>query len=202
MKLVLGLAVMTLLAVPCFGQAETGNAPETKAPAPADERPKTILDSINVTWVDEQKDFIALAEEMPEGKWDFKPTRGEFKDVRTFGEMVKHVACANEGFAKEMHGAAPPEGCEKGGPNPAKTKAQTMKYLRDSFQMLNDEFSSIDEKTELQPVDGPYGGPNTRLGMTVLAAWHVADHYGQLVEYVRMNGIVPPASRPASVPSK
>lgn len=139
---------------------------------------------------------------MPEGKWDFKPARGEFKDVRTFGEMVKHVACANEGFAKEMHGAAPPEGCEKGGPNPAKTKAQIMKYLRDSFQMLNDEFNGIDEKTELQPVDGPYGGPNTRLGMTVLAAWHVADHYGQLVEYVRMNGIVPPASRPAPETAK
>jgi hypothetical protein len=191
-----------LLAGTCFGQ-ETGSKPETKsAEMQVDDRPKTILDSINVTWIDEQKDFVTLAEEMPEAKWNFKPSAGEFKGVRSFGEMVKHVACANEGFAREMHGATPPEGCETGGPNPAKTKAQIMKYLRDSFDMLNDEFNTINEKTQLQPVDGPYGGPNTRLGMTVLAAWHVADHYGQLVEYVRMNGIVPPASRPAPPPDK
>lgn len=183
---------------------ETGSMPEQKAQeqSAGEDRPKTILDSINVTWLDEQKDFLTLADEMPEDKWNFKPTQGEFKGVRTFAEMVKHVACANEGFAREMHGAAPPEGCEKGGPNPARTKFQIMQYLNDSFQMLNDEFNTIDEKTALQPVDGPYGGPNTRIGIALLATWHVADHYGQLVEYVRMNGIVPPASRPAPMPGK
>jgi hypothetical protein len=189
----------------CFAQ-ETGNAPETNAPAQAqaqsDDRPKSIADSINVTWADEQRDFTDLADAMPEAKWNFKPTSGEFKDVRTFAEQVKHVACANEGFAKELQGQAPPEGCEKGGPNPAKSKAELMDYLRASFQMLDDQINGLDEKNQMQPVDGPYGGPNTRIGMAVLAAWHVADHYGQLVEYARMNGIVPPASRPQPPPSK
>ena len=46
----------------------------------------------------------------------------------------------------------------------------------------------------LDPVDGPYGGPNTRIGIATLAIWHNSDHYGQLVVYLRMNGIVPPAS--------
>ncbi len=223
MKFASSLLAFALLIAPAFAQTDAKppapeqNAekpqpaqvqPDQKEPAPGDanaqpdDRPGTIVDAINVTWADEQKDFIALADEMPEAKWNFKPTRGEFKDVRTFGEMVKHVACANEGFAKEMLGATPPEACDKGGPNPAKTKAQIMKYLRDSFAMLDEQLNSIDEKNEMQPVDGPYGGPNTRIGMAVLAAWHVADHYGQLVEYVRMNGIVPPASRPVPVPGK
>jgi hypothetical protein len=201
-----GLAVVVLIFTGfCVGQ-ETGNAPETKAPAAAqaqpDERPKSIVDSINVTWSDEQKDFTDLADAMPEAKWNFKPTNGEFKDVRTFAEQVKHVACANEGFAKEMRGEAPPEACDKGGPNPAKSKAELMDYLRASFQMLDEQINTLDEKNQMQPVDGPYGGPNTRIGMAVLAAWHVADHYGQLVEYARMNGVVPPASRPQPAPAK
>jgi len=49
----------------------------------------------------------------------------------------------------------------------------------------------------LEPVNGPYGGPSTRLGIATLAVWHASDHYGQLVVYLRMNGIIPPASRPA-----
>jgi hypothetical protein len=198
MKLSLLLSTLLLFALPIVAQSDQ-SAPA--APAQAEDKgdasPKSLVDAINITWVDEERDFVGLANEMPAGKWDFKPTRGEFKDVRTFGEMVKHVACANEGFAKEMRGATPPEGCDKGGPNPAKTKADLMKYLRDSFAMLDEQFNLVSEKNQMEPVDGPYGGPNTRIGMVVLAAWHVADHYGQLVEYARMNGIVPPASRPA-----
>ena len=162
----------------------------------AQERPKTVAESVNSMWSDEQKDFVSLADAMPETKWNFKPSGAGFTNVRTFGEQVKHVACANVAFAKEMRGAPPPEGCEKGGPNPAKTKTEIMKYLRDSFAMLNDEINATNEKNMMEPIDGPYGGPNSRLGMTYLAVWHLADHYGQLVVYLRMNGIVPPASRP------
>lgn len=205
MRSVFLLTFLLFLCAASFSQ-ETGNAPETKAPdqatAPNDERPKSLADSINVTWGDEQKDFIDVADAMPGDKWNFRPTSGAFKDVRTFAEMVKHVACANEGFAHEMHGQAPPEGCEKGGPNPAKTKDELMKYLRDSFAMLDDEINGLNDKNQMEPVDGPYGGPNTRIGMAVLATWHVADHYGQLVEYLRMNNIVPPASRPPVAPAK
>jgi DinB superfamily len=202
------LAAILLFVGPTMAQsdqsAQAPASPDSKQAAQTapGETPKTLVDAINITWADEERDLVALADEMPAEKWDFKPTRGEFKDVRTFGEMVKHVACANEGFAKEMRGATPPEGCEKGGPNPAKNKSEVMKYLHDSFAMLDDEINMTNEKNEMQPVDGPYGGPNTRIGMVVLATWHVADHYGQLVEYARMNGIVPPASRPAPAPSK
>src|SRR4029077_4809299 len=86
--------------------------------------PKTIADSINFIWKDIEHDFTALAEAMPEDKWSFKPTQGEFKNVRTFGEQVKHVACGNEAWAKQMQGEKPPARCDLGGPNPAKTKAE------------------------------------------------------------------------------
>lgn len=197
MRWMYGAAVLLFVA-PVFAQ-DPQKTPDAAPPsnAQADERPKSVVDSINVTWADEQRDFIDLADAMPESKWSFKPTGGEFKDVRTFAEQVKHVACANEAFAREMHGSAPPPDCDKGGPNKATSKAELMDYLRASFEMLDDEINMIDPKTMMDPVDGPYGGPNTRLGMAVLATWHVADHYGQLVEYARLNGVVPPASRPA-----
>ncbi|ABF41672.1 hypothetical protein Acid345_2671 [Candidatus Koribacter versatilis Ellin345] len=184
MKIACGVVVWLAMAVVCAAQGE--------------KRPATVAESINSMWADEERDFVSLADAMPEAKWNFKPTGAGFKDVRTFAEQVKHVACANVAFAKEMRGATPPEGCEKGGPNPAKSKAEIMKYLRDSFAMLNDEINATTEKNMMEPIDGPYGGPNSRLGMTYLAVWHLADHYGQLVEYLRMNGIVPPASRPAA----
>ena len=73
---------------------------------------KTIPDSINFIWKNIERDFVELAEAMPEDKWRFKPTQGEFKDVRTFGEQVKHVACANEAWAKQMAGEEPPSRCD------------------------------------------------------------------------------------------
>ena len=89
-------------------------------------QPKSIADSVNFIWKDIERDFVALAEAMPEDKWAVKPTQGEFTNVRTFGEQVKHVACANEAWAKQMSGEKPPARCDLGGPNPAKTKAEVL----------------------------------------------------------------------------
>jgi hypothetical protein len=163
------------------------------------ERPaKTTAESIGQTWKYLAETFVPLADAMPEDKYGFVPTAGEFKGVRSFGEQVKHVACANFAFAKEVRGEEPPLSCETGGPDPAKTKAELMKYLRDSFKYADETFSSITPQNMLKPAVGRYGGPSTRLGIAFVAVWHVSDHYGQLVEYLRMNGIVPPASRPGS----
>jgi uncharacterized damage-inducible protein DinB len=160
-----------------------------------DERPpKTVGDSVNFIWKDVERDFVALAEAMPEEKWNYKPTQGEFKDVRTFGEQVKHVACANEAWAKKISGEKPPERCDLGGPNPAKTKAEILAYLRGSFTLMDKVIADTNGENVLHPNGGPYWGPN-RLSALTAALWHVSDHYGQLVVYLRMNGIVPPASR-------
>ncbi len=165
-------------------------------------RPKDVAGSINSIWQMERDQFLSLAEAMPADKWGFAPQQGAFKDVRSFAQQVKHVACANFGFAREIRKEEPPPGCMTGGPDPANTKAELMKYLRDSVALLDGAISGTTTANMLDPVDGPYGGPNTRIGIAVLAAWHLADHYGQLVVYARMNGIVPPASTNPPPPAK
>jgi hypothetical protein len=159
---------------------------------------ESVAKSVGEPWAFLADNFVSLADAMPADRYGFAPTRGEFTGVRSFGEQVKHVACANYGFFSEIEGTAPPGHCHDGGPSPATTKAELIEYLRDSFAYGSRVLAAIDQKNMLEVVDGPYGGPRTKLGIAVLAIWHASDHYGQLVEYLRMNGIVPPASRPAA----
>ncbi len=163
----------------------------------AQERPpelKSVPPSINYIWKDIERDFLALAEAMPEENWNFKPTQGEFKEARTFAEQVKHVACANEAWAKQIGGQRPPERCDLGGPNPAKTRSEIMAYLKESFALMDKAIADTNTNNLLHQNPGPYWGAN-RLSALFAEVWHISDHYGQLVLYLRMNGIVPPASR-------
>jgi hypothetical protein len=122
--------------------------------------------------------------------------------VRTFAEQVKHVACANFALASEMQGDKPPAGCDTGGPDPAKTKRELLIYLNNSFQAIRKSVGAINAKNQFDPIEGPYAGPNTRIGLAIVAIWHNADHYGQMAIYLRLNGIVPPASLPNPPPVK
>ncbi len=144
-----------------------------------------------------ERQFVGLADAMPADRWSFAPRDGEFTGVRTFAEQVKHVACANVAFFNEVEHKEPPPNCEAGGPNPAKTKDELMRYLRESFTYAGQVMRRLTPANAMDAVEGPYGGKTTRLGISTLALWHATDHYGQLVVYLRMNGIVPPASRPA-----
>ena len=180
-KLLLTVAVWTIACLPAFAQK--------------DDVPKDIAESIGGTlkWTESQ--FLSVAEAMPESKYDFVPTAGNFKDVRSFAEQVKHVACANFAFFNEIEGKTPPDLCEKGGPSKAKTKAELVQYLKDSIDYSERVLPTINSKNALDRVEGRYAGPNTKLGIAVTAVWHVADHYGQVVEYLRMCGIVPPPTQ-------
>jgi hypothetical protein len=168
------------------------SAQETKPASPG-----SVAASVGAPWAFLGRNFVSLAVAMPADRYGFAPAQGAFTDVRTFAEQVKHVACANYGFFSEVEGTTPPARCDMGGPSPATTKAELMEYLRDSFAYGSRVAAMLDQKNMLDIVDGPYGGPRTKLGIAVLAIWHGSDHYGQLVEYLRMNGIVPPASQPA-----
>ena len=153
-----------------------------------------VPESMNYMWKMVQKEFTDLAEAMPEEKWNFKPTQGAFEGARTFAEQVKHVACGNEAWAKKLGGEKPPAHCDLGGPNPAKTKAEILAYLKESFGMMDREIAATNMENLLSETKGPYAGKN-RFEVMTAALWHVSDHYGQLVEYARTNGVVPPASR-------
>ena len=167
------------------------------AGAVAQERVDPMAATVGQWFTMIEESFVGLADAMPAEKYGFKPANGEFANVRTFGEQVKHVACSNFGFFNEIEKKEPPPDCDTGGPGPAKTKADLMPYLRESFTYAQRVLRTMTPANALEPAGGRYGGPSTRLGLTTLAVWHASDHYGQLVVYLRMNGIVPPASRPA-----
>jgi hypothetical protein len=159
--------------------------------------PKTTAESVGAILSYTEDQFLSVAEAMPAEKYSYIPSApgGKFDGVRSFGEQVKHVACGNFAFFNEIEGKAPPADCEKGGPAPAKTKAELLQYLRDSFAYGNRVLATINPQNAMDRVEGRYGGPNTKLGMAVIAVWHIADHYGQVVYYVRLNGIVPPPTQ-------
>jgi hypothetical protein len=167
----------------------------SKASGPPDDVPKSIAESVAFSMQLAEGSLVGLAEAMPENKYSFVPTAGKFDDARSFGEQIKHVACAHFAFFNEFEGKTPPEDCEKGGHDPAKTKAGLVQYLKSSFDYGNRVLATLTEKNALDRVEGRYAGPNTKLGISVVAVWHITDHYGQLVEYLRMNGIVPPMTQ-------
>jgi len=194
------LRITALLVI--WGIALTARATSTilqesasKAAAQQDDIPKSIAESISQTLQFTEGSFLGVAEAMPENKYSFIPSAGNFEGVRSFGEQVKHVACAQFAFFNEFEGTKPPEDCEKGGHDSAKTKAELIKYLKDSFDYSNRVLATLSEKNALERVEGRYAGPNTKIGISVVAVWHITDHYGQIVEYLRMNGIVPPMTQ-------
>ncbi len=145
-----------------------------------------------------EKTVVPAADAMPEDKYDFAPTQGEFKGVRTFGAEVKHMAVANYHLGAAILGEKPPVDTGKGpnGPEAMKSKADIMKFLNDSFVYAHKAINSINEANVLEPVKSPFGPDmTTRLGLAISLISHPFDHYGQMVEYLRMNGIIPPASR-------
>jgi uncharacterized damage-inducible protein DinB len=146
-----------------------------------------------------EKDFVSLAEAMPEEKYSFAPSAGEFHGVRTFAQEVKHVAFANHLFFGAIVGEKPEAGPGREGPESIRTKAEILRYLRESFALGHRAIGAITPENAVTVVDNPpVPRFRTRLAMATHATAHAYDHYGQLVEYSRVNGIVPPASRPQS----
>ncbi len=144
-----------------------------------------------------EREVVPAAEAMPEDKFNFAPTQGEFKGVRTFAQQVKHIAAVNYMFGAAILTEKPPvELGGENGPDSMTSKADIVKFLKDSFAYLHKALNSLNENNILGQIQSPFG-PNkvTRLGLTNIALAHPFDHYGQMVEYLRMNNIIPPASR-------
>jgi|SRR5690242_3482018 len=188
MKLIIAIFCASI----SLGLAATFAQAQTKTPAKA--TIQSVLDD-QLTLV--EHDFISAAEAMPEDKYSFAPSAGEFKGVRTFALEVRHVAFANRVFFGSVLGEKPQEGTGRNGPDSLKSKDEILRYLRDSFAMGHRAIAALTLDNLVTPVDGaPVPRFGTRLAMVTHACSHAYDHYGQMVEYLRMNGIVPPASRP------
>lgn len=158
--------------------------------------PRTVSEQINEWINDSEKELVGLAEDMPEDKYNFAPTNGEFRGVRNFAKQVKHVGAAIQMFsAAILAEPAPADAADERGPDSARTKAEIIKYLKDSYAYLRRAVATIDEKNAFQPHKNPFGkGPMTRMKLVNYALTHSSNHYGQMVEYLRMNGLRPRGS--------
>jgi uncharacterized damage-inducible protein DinB len=147
-----------------------------------------------------QTQIVSAADAMPAVKYGFAPTDGEFKGVRTFGQQVKHLAATNHILAAAALGEDPPaDAGDEMGPETVRSKAEILDYLNASFAHLGKAIDAIGEKNAIvksSPISPMKDTETTRLALTVEALIHAFNHYGQMVEYLRMNGVVPPASRP------
>lgn len=171
---------------------------DTREVAPLDaQREKHALQSLlDVA----EKMIIPVVDAMPADKFGFAPNDGEFKGVRTFGQMVKHLSATNHILAAAALGEEPPADTgDEVGPETIRTKTEILAYLKDSFAHLDQAIAAIGKANipvNASPISPLKRGEVTRSALVVESLIHAADHYGQLVEYLRMNGVVPPASRP------
>jgi uncharacterized damage-inducible protein DinB len=167
-----------------------------QAAKPKEEK-RTVTMVLDHTVLNLEYEFIPAAEAMPEDKFGFAPTSGEFKGVRTFAQQIKHVAAVNYEIGAAILEQKPPVDInEESGPASVTSKADVLKYLKESFAYVHKAIATINEKNVVETVKSPFGeGAVSRLGLATSIAWHGYDHYGQMVVYLRMNGIVPPASR-------
>lgn len=156
-------------------------------PAPAPPPPSTATtQSLKANFEMVKTNLTKSAEQMPEAKFAFQPT----KDVRTFGQIIGHVADANYLFCGPVLNEQGPGDIEK-----SKTaKGDLQKALADSFAFCDRAYASVNDKTGEAEVDTVVG-KRTKLGALALNTAHDMEHYGNLVTYFRLNKMVPPSSQ-------
>jgi uncharacterized damage-inducible protein DinB len=188
--LVLALAFTAVL----HGQA-------AKPAAPAEQPAPTISSILERQLNGLEKNIVGAAEAMPEDKYNFSPESltipgSDYKGVRSFAMEVKHIATANYLFWGAITGDKPAYEIKgPNGPDEVKTKSEILKFLKDSFAVGHKAVATVNSENLLEMV--PFRTTKApRLGLVSDELIHANDHYGQMVEYLRMSGVVPPASRP------
>jgi hypothetical protein len=188
----MGLAFGMILA---FAAADL---PATSPPETPPASPPTVASIVDreISYV--EKEVVEAAEAMPEEKFNFSPEslnipESSYKDVRAFGVQVKHVGASNYFIWSPLTGEKLPDGLKDGnGPENLKTKAEILRFLKESFALGHRAAATLTSENMLQTAEK---SKSTRLRLATFGVSHAFNHYGQMVEYLRMNGIIPPASR-------
>lgn len=152
----------------------------------------SVVKELVATWQRATADLIDVAEAMPEEKYAYKPT----PEISTFREQLVHLAGATQRFIDTAKGTK----SESGHPNPAMKKAEVIALLKQTLQTGQEMLGSLTDAQLLEQVKFPFGDRMvTRLTFWQGPLYQVRNHHGQLVVYLRLNGIVPPttARRPA-----
>ncbi len=146
-----------------------------------------------------EHEFVPLVEAMPADKFGFAPTNGAFKGVRTFALQSKHAAFVLYEVSAALLGEKNPSagGKDENGPDDVKSKDEVVKYVKDAFAYAHKAVATLTNDNLLQETADPFAPTKkrTRVDSVSILLWHSFDHYGQMVEYARMNGVIPPASR-------
>jgi hypothetical protein len=183
-KFVVVTMSLALLATVAVAQQ---NAPATPSASP------TVAVILDRQLSSLEKEMVPMGTDMPESKFNFVPSGGDFKGVRSFSDQLKHAAVVNYRISGAILQEKPPLPADVAS---LKSKDEVMKFFQDSFTYTHKAFATITEKNLAEEIPPAFGNAKaTRLGMAVGLISHGRDLYGQLVVYLRMNSIVPPASR-------
>ena len=152
----------------------------------------SVVKELVATWQRAATDIIDVAEAMPEEKYGYKPT----PEISTFRDQLVHVTGITQRFIDTAKGTK----SEAGHPHPAMTKAEVITLLKQTLQTGQEMLGSLTDAQLLEQVKFPFGDRMvTRFTFWLGPLYQFRNHHGQLVVYLRLNGIVPPttARRPA-----
>jgi uncharacterized damage-inducible protein DinB len=152
----------------------------------------SVVKELVATWQRAATDIVDIAEAMPEEKYGYKPT----PEISTFREQLVHVAGATQRYIDTAKGTK----SEAAHPHPTMPKAEVIALLKQTFQTAQGMLGSLTDAQLLEQVKFPFGDRMvTRFTFWLQPLSFIRNHHGQLVVYLRLNGIVPPttARRPA-----
>jgi uncharacterized damage-inducible protein DinB len=157
-------------------------APSAFAQTPA----PSLAKELAATWQRAAGEILDIAEAMPESKYDYKPTA----EISTFRDQLVHLAGIVQRFIDSAKGTKTAEHAHK-----TMTKAEVITLLKQTFQTGQDMVGALNDAQMLEPVKFPFGDRTvTRATFWDGPIYQIRNHYGQLVVYLRLNGIVPPAT--------
>jgi uncharacterized damage-inducible protein DinB len=172
----LSLAALPVAPLPAFAQSSAQAA-----------APEASIAAIRTNWQQVIDNITAAAEELSEADYAFRPVA----TVRTFGEMIGHIAGSQNLMCAAALGDRQP--AEDAVEKSATTKSALVKALKESTAYCAKAYAI--PATTAGMVIEMFGAPSTRAGALVLNAVHDGEHYGNIVTYMRMKGMVPPSSR-------
>lgn len=147
-----------------------------------------------------EREVVSLVEAMPADQFGFAPKGGAFDGVRTFAQQAKHIAFVIDQVSAAMLGEKNPSegGADENGPANVTSKEDIVKYVKDAFAYAHKAVVTLTNENLMAETVDPFNpkGMRPRASSADIIFWHTMDHYGQMVVYARMNGLVPPASQP------
>ena len=188
MRTILVTSILFLTLTPLVAAQETKSLPSAGDRAAAEPKPVSMLEHSRFVYRVIGRMVVRAAELMPEKHYGFKPA----DSVRTFGEIVGHIADSNYGFCSAALREKNPL------PKVEKTKSAKVDLiaaLNESILYCDGAYAGMNDATALEMVTLTRRGM-PRLGVLNVNQSHTMEHYGNLVTYMRMNGLVPPSSDP------